>query len=471
VRPIKKNGATQKTQLAEISIIMHKTIHTASRRAVGLVFLAASLFVAASGFAQITIPDSVLLSYIQESWKSHPDLQSMREMVIAESNRASMSRAWMNPELRGALMNIPESLDAHMDPMTMWQIGVMQEIPFPGKLSASGQANAARIQAASASLEDARYQMVSMIAMAYYELAAALATRQALERGRDLTQQIADAAALKIASSTGSQSDLLRARIELEQWNAKLVSNAASIETKRANLAYAVGRSDASSLRDPALPDSLPTEPIPALGFAPTAIDSTPEVRKAKYDSIAAESEVHRAKLDYWPNVTVGLTYGIRGYLRTMGTDPMTGESIAGRAKQDNMISVELTAPLPVFYRNNQQARVSELEAMTRSRSDDYNRAVLAKEQELRTIYAQWKERADRFRINQSVLLKTEDAWQATLNDYLSGVSPFMNLSEARMNVVMAQMESIMLRADSWGLFWRWHAALGTAIQSNQEQQ
>jgi outer membrane protein TolC len=368
------------------------------------------------------------------------------------------------------LMNIPESLDAHMDPMTMWQIGVMQEIPFPGKLSASAQAGEARVKAASANLEDARYQMASMIAMAYYELAAAIATRQALERGRDLTQQIADAAALKIASSTGSQSDLLRARIELEQWNAKLVSNAANIETKRANLAYAVGRSDASSLHDPALPDSLPTELTPAFGYAQSAIDSTPEVRKAKYDSIAAKNESRRAKLDYWPDITIGLTYGIRGYLRTMSIDHNTGAAVAGRAKQDNMISLELTAPVPIFYRNNQRARVSELEAMKRGRADDYNRAVLAKEQELRTIYAQWKESADRFRINQSVLLKTEDAWQAALNDYLSGASPFMNLSEARMNVVMAQMESLTLRADSWGLFWRWYAALGTAIQPNQEQ-
>jgi hypothetical protein len=30
----------------------------------------------------------------------------MREMVAAESSRTAMSHAWMNPELRGALMNI-----------------------------------------------------------------------------------------------------------------------------------------------------------------------------------------------------------------------------------------------------------------------------------------------------------------------------------------------------------------------------
>lgn len=391
-------------------------------------------------------------------------------MVAAENSRTSMSRAWMNPELRGALMNIPQNLDAHMDPMTMWQIGVMQQIPFPGKLSASSEAGEARTQSANANLENSRNQMASMVAMTYFDLAAALVTRRALERGRDLTLQIVDAAALKISSSTGSQSDLLRARIEVEQWNAKLVSNTADIETKRANLAYAVGRADVSSLRDPSLPDSLPSDSLLESGLSKTAIDLTPAVRRAKFDSIAAASEAYRAKLDYWPDLTVGLTYGIRGYLKTTGMSPTTGENVAGRDKQDNMISVELTAPVPVFYRNNQRARVKELEAMKRSRADDYERTVLAKQQELRTIFAQWKDRSDRIRINRSVSQETEAAWRATLTDYVAGAVPFMNLSEARMNVVMAQMESIMLRADGWGIYWRWRAALGMTTQTIPEQ-
>ncbi len=411
--------------------------------------------------------DTLLMQYVRESWERHPDLESMRAMLAAESSRAAMSRAWENPEARFGLVNVPPSFDTHEDPNTMWEIGVSQKIPFPGKLSASRKAGRARIRATAANLEAARYETSGAVAEAYYDLAAALVVRKSLERGSGLLQQMIEASANLLNTGLGSQADVLRAQLESEQWKVKLLANEADIVRKRAALARAIGRHADEPLIDPLLPDSLP--PIP--DFVPSQIaDSakdTPRVRKAQLDVESARADVKRAKLDYWPDVELMASYGLRGYLRSSGgTDPMTGAIIPpGRIKRDPMISLELGIPIPLFYRGNQQARVRELSAMQRAREAEAASARLMKEEELQDLYAQWKKNAASSRLEVSTVLpRAEETWRSTLNEYRGGKATLVALSEARMAVIMAEVELLMHRADAWAAHYRWLAAMGQPL-------
>lgn len=430
-----------------------------------VILISALTLSAATGFAQTAAPDSALASYIHESWKSHPDIQSMRAMITADAERTRMNSSWMNPEVSFGLMNAPQSFDLHMDPNTMWQIGVMQQIPFPGKRSASERAGAMRTHAAEANLEETQYQMAGMVAMAYYDLAAALAARQVVERGKDLAAQMADAASVMVSTGMGTQSEVMRARLEIESWNVKLTNNQADITRKRAALAYAVGREDPNTLADPILPDSLAPEINLAAALEPDSIQNTPELKRLKLEADAARADVRRARLDYWPDVSLGLSYGLRGYLRTMSTSEMTGITTVSKVKQDPMLSIELAAPVPLFSAGNQTARVRELAAMQASREAELAKARLAKEQELRDLAAQWKQSVDDFRIEQGkVLPQAVDAWRAMLIDYRAGKTSFLSLSEARMKVVMAQMDVVMHKAEGWAVYRQWQAARGKGI-------
>jgi outer membrane protein TolC len=436
-----------------------------------LASFAVVLLAAVSAHAQMQ-SDSLLRSYVQESWQSHPDLQSMRAMASAESSRTAMSRAWMNPEARFGLMNIPQSFDAHADPMTMWQIGLMQQVPFPGKLKASSRAGEALTESALATVEAGRYVMADMVAMAYYDLAASLAVRKSLVHGRDLAQQMMEAAAAMVSSGMGSEADIIRSRLEMEQWNIKLVNNQADIDRKRANLAYAVGRSEVATLSDPVLPDSLPPEIDLNSGLQSDAVMNTPELKRAQSDVNSAKADHLRARLDYWPDLNFGVAYGIRGYLRTTGVDPMTQMPAPAHLKQDNMWTFEVSAPLPLFYPGNQRAKVRETSAMQTAREADLSKARLLKEQQLREIYATWQENNDGGHIAQDQLgPQSENTWRVSLTDYRAGKITLMALSEARMAVVMAEMETIMRRADAWVAYRRWFDALGTFnVQTGSKQ-
>ena len=424
----------------------------------------ASLLLTAVSAVSQPINDSLLNAYIQESWNNHPDLEGMRSMIAAENSRTRMNGAWMNPELRFGLMNVPENFDTHMDPNTMWQVSVMQQVPFPGKKRAATETGKARIVVAQANWDETRQQMASMVAMSYYELAGLMSERKSMLRGKDQIQQMIDATLAMNISGMGTQSDILRAKLELEQWNVKLVSNQSMIDQKRAELLYAIGRDSSSQLSDPVLPDSLPPQIDLQAVLDADVLNETPTLKKAQSEAKAAQSETRRAKLDYYPDVNVGLSYGFKGYLRSMVTDPVTMETTNQKLKQDGMISIELSAPVPLFYRGNQEAKVREMSAIARNREADLTKARLQKEQQLREIYIRMKEVMACCNLAQaSILPRAKSLWESTLNDYRAGKVPFMSLSQAQMNVVMAEMENVMHRADAWGLLAQWYAALGEA--------
>jgi outer membrane protein TolC len=424
----------------------------------GCSYLAVLLWLAAVPALAQPASDTLLVSYIRESLRNHPDLRSMRSMVVAQESRTAMSRAWMNPELRVGLMNVPESFDTHMDPMTMWQIGVMQQVPFPGKLKTSSQANEARTKASIADVRTAEQDMVAMVTMAYYELAGLLEIRKALQNGRDLTQQMVAASSAMYSSGMGSQADVIGAQIESKEWDTRLLSNQAEIERKRADLAYAIGRSTPDGLIDPVMPAGAPSPP-PSVDS--TLADTIPAVRSSQLQAEASQWEVRRAKLDYWPDVNVMLGYGLRGYVRQMVLDEATGQMKSVRSDMDNMISIELSGSLPLFYRGNQQARIHEMSAMQRSKEEQAQKMRLEKIRLLRDLHAQWTDRLNRLDvISESLLPNAELAWKAALADYQGGRIPFMTLSQARMRLVMSQMDEAMLRAEAWALQGQWNAIL-----------
>jgi cobalt-zinc-cadmium efflux system outer membrane protein len=402
--------------------------------------------------------DTLLTSYILESLRNHPDIQSMRSMVDAQRSRTEMSRGWMNPELRVGLMNISETFDTHVDPMTMWQIGVMQRLPFPGKLKTSGEANEAKTRASIADVQAAEQDMVAMVTMKYYELAGLLEVRKALQYGQDLTQQMVAASSAMYSSGNGSQADVIGAQVETKDWETRLISNQAEIDRKRADLAYAIGRSTPDGLIDPVMPTNAPSPP-PAVDS--TMVDTIPTVRSSELQAEAARWEVKRAKLDYWPDLNLMLGYGLRSYVRQMKLDEATGQMKWVHADVDNMVSIELSGSVPLFYRGNQKARIHEMSAMQRSKEEQAQAVRLEKIRLLRDIQAQWTDRLNRLDVvSHSIVPDAELAWQAGLADYQGGKIPFTTLSQARLKLVMSQMNEAMLRADAWALQGEWNAIL-----------
>jgi len=410
--------------------------------------------------------DSILLRFIQKSWYAHPDLDAMNRMTDAVPPRGRMTYSWMNPEFRVGVMGLPVSFDFHEDEATAVTFGVGQKIPFPGKNPAARRASDAATAESRHELLQARSEMAAMTAMAYYDLAGAIEQRTILEQGRLLIEEMIAAAQIMTASGMSGQSDIQRARLELQEWQIRIFAAEGLIGSKRAELAYAVGAEDLTEdeLEQVHLPSDFPRIlPVDSL-LERDVIDRTPVVRNALATAKVSELALKRAQLEYYPDVELMLNYDLRSYVNTPGGIDEHGEPVMpGRMDMDDMISVELSFPLPLWRKGNQDAQVEEMRAMHRRSLATVADARLAEIKRIRELHVRWKPQADCCEfVRTDLLVSSEALYKAALADYRSGKADLMALTEARMKKIMAEMEWTMSLAEVWALRGQIMARLGS---------
>jgi cobalt-zinc-cadmium efflux system outer membrane protein len=391
--------------------------------------------------------DSLLHSYIEESLANHPNLNSMRAMIEAQEARIRMAGGWMNPNLMLGIMNLPTSLDFHEEGMTATEIGFMLRLPFPGKLSAAKQAQEASEASTRSEYEQMQLTMISMVRMAYYDLAGNLVVSAALDEARNRAADMVTTAGIMTSSGMGSRADILRAQLEFDQWGKRVIESDRRIADARSRLALALGRTSTEGLHDP-IPLSAP-EALPSLeDLIGPSLEQIP-YRQAQEEKVkVAEFELKRVRLDWWPDVDLTVKYGFRGYLNpgpdaiAMGlTDPM---------EQRDMLSLQAAFPLPLFGRNNQGAQVAENEARLRQTQADYQAGGINLRDEVRQVYNRLQAAQATYRlISDTLLPRAEEIFQASLPEYQTGLIPFMSLNVALMQVVMQKMDQAMALSEA----------------------
>lgn len=387
--------------------------------------------------------DSLLSAYIVESLQKHPNLASMQAMIAASQSRERMARSWMNPDLMLGVMNLPTSLNFHEEAMTSVEFGFMFRIPFPGKLKSAGEAQEAKSLAAQANYEQMKLDMAAMVRMAYYELTGLNAVKSALAEGSCLTDDMVKAAQIMNSSGMGNQADILRAQLEKDRWQQRLIQNEQDIADARSRLASALGRQITDNLTDP-IPLNEPAHPIPLEQWLAKS-DQAPSLRAQEAKIQSVEKMLKNAELQYFPDVDLSFSYGWRDYLKAgaMGGDPEMDIPL------DDMISVEARIPIPFFSRGNQRAMIEESRSMRRSAQADYESEKVKLRDEVRQAYARLEAARKNYHlIKDSLLPHAEAAFNSSLAAYQSGGVPYMTLNEALMQVVMQKMDREMSLAD-----------------------
>jgi len=416
--------------------------------------------------------DPLLDSLIGVALSQHPDLESMTQMIEATKAERSMANGWMNPELRLELMDLPENLRYNEDPATAFQIGVSQQIPWKGKRASAGAAVNARLEGERQGLEASRQEMAAMVAMAYYELAALEEEKILLEEGLVRNREMAKSAGWMAGSAMGKLSDMDRAQLEEENWKLKIVAVNGGIKRQRATLSYLTGIDiDTVSLASARLPDGLPSLPVLDSLLLPEVLDSVPVMKEVLAGSMAADNELNSARLDWYPDVELMLSYAIKPDLKTDGGVDHTGQPLpSGTFDQMDMISVGVAFPLPLWSNGNQRAKISEKQAMKRVAITQIAKTRLQLINEIRQLHASWEEENNCCAfVGETIIGRAESLYRTTLIDYQSGKSSFMELSQARMSLLMAKMELSMSRGRAWNARAMLHAKLGILVPSSSE--
>jgi len=232
------------------------------------------------------------------------------------------------------------------EPMTQLNLGVSQAFPFPGKLALREEAAEHDAKAAEHSVDEARLQLVRKVKNKWWQLYYVDRALETVKQNQTLLEQFIEVAKTKYETGKGLQQDVLLAQLELS----KLLDREIQLDGIRRQQAIQL-----NILMDdtPEASVTLPTEverALPVLvserALYEQANGARPLLRQLETNIAAAQARLDLAKREYYPDFTVGMTYGNR-----TGMNPMPRAD--GRA---DFISVMVGVKVP-FYAGRKQSR------------------------------------------------------------------------------------------------------------------
>ena len=228
-------------------------------------------------------------------------------------------------EVEAALAEVPQvtSLDdprlmvspvGEMAQTAAGEVGVMtslsQELPFPGKLRARGEAAMAEARVARAELTETRLRIVGdtrRVYWGYYDAAQSIAV---IERSRSLLEQFEQSAQAAYAAGRVPQQDVLRAQVELAELTNELLTLRQRLEASQARLNALMDRPVDAPLPPPGPSEARDIE-LSLDQVLDLAKQTNPELLRIRQQIAAARQRLDLAELQRWPDLTAAVNYNL----------------------------------------------------------------------------------------------------------------------------------------------------------------
>ncbi|HET7322330.1 MAG TPA: TolC family protein [Longimicrobiaceae bacterium] len=339
-------------------------------------------------------PAPALVSLVALALQRSPVVHAAASRTEAARAAVGPAGALPDPMLMAGLMNQPLHGGGEASMMTMKTIGISQMLPFPGKRALRTAAAQQERAAAAAELTAARNEVTAKVKEAYFDLAFLDRSLEVLQRNRQLLTSFAHATEARYGVGTGTQAEVLQARVELT----RLADDATALAAKRsaslARLNAVLDQPSATPLEGAAIPEpmvrlatagaeavrfssaalssSLAGSPLPSLAtLQAQARRSSPELLAQRARVAAQAARVELARKATLPDFDLSLQYGQR-----------TGLS--------DVVSATVSVPLPLHRGSRQEeevkgalATMNALQAEERARADELDARVASAYAEL----------------------------------------------------------------------------------------
>ncbi len=366
--------------------------------------------------------------------------RSRRSEIIAAKARARA--AGQRPTMVSALDEPTISVSLDHVPFNMMGVdgSVTVEQTFP---LSRVRGNRRRVAEAGARRELANAERVRLVVeldavQAFWMLAQLRATAEIATRQHGLAKQLEAAALARYSSSTGTQSDVLRAQIETIRIAADQRALAAEARGAEVMLNTSIARDPSSPI--PELDITVPdAEPPPSTTVA-RASQARPELRAGRAEIEQAEAEVRVMKSMYAPMAMV-----------------RTGPAYTMAEGTGWMLMVGVSIPL---WRGKLRAGVAEANAMVDMATADLDAMRRMADGEARSARETVAAARERYRaLRDDILPRAEQAIAPTLAAYSTGQVPLVSVIEAAQVLWSSQRDLVVARAELGTAWARLHRA------------
>ena len=376
--------------------------------------------------------------YVQLALDQNPTIRAAQRRVSAQAEVIPQVTALNDPVLSDTFFpidgNSPQTAAGRAPNM----LTLSQKFPWLDKLRVRGEVAEQDAQIALSELAAAQLKVIEDVKLAYHEVAY---TQRAVEITTSSKHLLSDL--LKFAEARyrtgGSQQDVLRAMLELDTLQNRLIILNKSLQMAQADLASALHTSPEA--RPKAATDALdPSVPQQIDELYEAAVRCRPELQQRLHAIIKAERGEQLARLDYLPDMAMGI--GWQAVTQNNALSPVSN----GR---DN-VALTMGVTLPI-WRDKLRAGVREAEhrAVEAARRydatrDDTFRAIRRLVVQARAL----EEQIQLFRRpSTGIIARAQQTLRISAADYQVNKVDFEQINANWNNLLMFEIQVIRLEA------------------------
>jgi outer membrane protein TolC len=380
-------------------------------------------------------------SLVARALEVNPTIRAARQRVDAARARIGPAGTLPDPMLGVGIMNVPVAEPGFGDFMTMKTIAVGQMLPFPGKLSLARQAAERELGAAGARLDETALDVAAEVRQTYFDLAFLDHAFTVLEQNQQLLLNFIQVTESRYGVGTGDQADVLKARVEA----ARLAEEAVAIAEERrgalARLNALLDRPVETPVAGPAVPDRIARAAVSdssgGVRFASSALGARladspfPPLEVLQEQAIRNNPAVraHEAKI---AAQTARAELARRGHLPDFDLSVQYGQ----RADRSDMITVMVSAPLPLHRGSRQAQEVTEASAELAALEAEHEAMINDLRAELAERYADLeRDRAQLALFMSAIIPQGRAALASATSSFQVGRVDFMTLLENQMTL------------------------------------
>jgi cobalt-zinc-cadmium efflux system outer membrane protein len=223
-------------------------------------------------------------------------------------------------------------------------VGISQEILTAGKRSKRLLAAEKELEGFDRQIDDAARRLAAEVKTAFYDLLLAQKKVELAERSHELSQRLVDVARLRFEAGDIPELEVNLSRVEASRSEARKAGAQGEITPAKAKLLLLMGLSPEDEAR---ITGSLEGEAMSGktlVELKALALSSRPDFAALAAEKAKVEAEERLARAERMPNLTAGIAYQREN----------TAIDVAGEEFKDldNLISLSLSMPIPLFDRN-----------------------------------------------------------------------------------------------------------------------
>ncbi len=362
--------------------------------------------------------------------QDNPGLAQMQERHKAFLEIPSQVGTLPDPIVGINAMSFPSSnFHRRQEPMTQIQLGLMQMIPFPGKLGLKKEAAELDAQAAGFAVDETRLQLIANTRTTWWQIYYLDHALETVQRNQEHFREFIQVARKKYETGTGLQQDVLLAQLELS----RLLDQEIEVEAMRRHEAIALNvlldqpRQIEIRLSDE-VSQTLP-EPLSPLNYFQLA-ENRPWLKQKSSLVESAQKKLESARKDYYPDFTLGLNYGDR-----------RGDNPDGSSR-DDFVSFMVGVKVPLYASKRQDKALTQrtLEAQSAQYAAiDARGQIQGAISKALNDYARAKDQFTLFKT--SIVPQASQTVQSMLAAYQVNEVDFLNLVRAQITLLNYELQ------------------------------